>query len=316
VDRAVTEHVLEAVQPAAIEAALKAWEQCVSESSETRKALKLSLQKAEYASELARRRFDKVDPDNRLVANELERRWNEALQEENECRQRLELTATEESCADEDMRARLLDLGDDLEFAWNHPSAPITLKKRIIRTVIREIVADVTTDPPEILLWIHWYGGAHTYLKVRKNKTGVHNRSTDRDVVELIEELAKVCRDKDTAAILNRLGYRTGPGETWTSTRVCAVRNYRKIPPMPSKADRPWITLYEAAEILQIAQASVRKLIKQNILPGKQIVCYAPWVILRSDLDRKKVKAAANRIRKPRRAAQPSPDQQGFPFKT
>ena len=85
---------------------------------------------------------------------------------------------------------------------------------------------------------------------------------------------------------------------------------------MPCKADRPWVTLYEAAEILQISQASVRKLIKQNILPGKQVVCFAPWVIDRRDLGRKKVKAAADRIRKTRRAAEPSPDQQELPFKT
>jgi DNA invertase Pin-like site-specific DNA recombinase len=314
VDSVVSEHILEAVQPAAVDAAIEAWEHRLSESNETRQALQLSLQKAEYEAELARRRFDKVDPDNRLVAQELERRWNAALQEASELRHRLELMATEELFTNEELRERLFDLGNDFEAAWNHPSAPVTLKKRIVRTVIREVVADVSADAPEILLWIHWYGGRHTHLKVRKNRTGVHERSTDRDVVELIEELAKVCQDKDTAAILNRLGYRTGPGETWTSARVCAVRNYRKIPPMPRKADRPWITLYEAAELLEISQASVRKLIKQNVLPGKQVVCYAPWVIDRADLDRNDVQEAAGRIRRSRRAAMPSPNQQDLPF--
>lgn len=316
VDHVVSELVLEVVQPAAVNAALSAWDQCVTDSSEKRKAVELSLEKAEYEAELARRRFDKVDPDNRLVASELERRWNLAMQEVSNLQHRLESMNSESTFDDENMRKRLLELGSDVESVWNNASAPITLKKRIVRTVIREIVADITNDPPEILLWIHWFGGAHTELKVRKNKVGVHQRSTDRDVVELIEELAKVCPDKDAAAILNRLGYRNGPGQTWTSARVCTVRNYRKIPPMPRRADRPWVTLSEAAEILKIAQASVRKLIKRDILPGKQVVCYAPWVIQRCDLDRKKVLEAANKMRKSRRAVSMSEDQQEFPFET
>jgi hypothetical protein len=316
VDSTISDLVLEAVQPAAVNAALIAWDRCLVDSSEKRRALELSLRKAEYEAELARRRFDKVDPDNRLVASELERRWNLALQEVSEIQRRLEDITIENIPNDEGLRQRLLELGDDVQAAWNHPSAPVTLKKRVIRTVIREIVADTTSGPPEIKLWIHWFGGAHTQLTIRKNKTGVHNRSTGGDVVELIEELAKVCKDMDTAAILNRLGYRNGPGQTWTAARVCAVRNYREIPPMPRKSDRPWVTLYEAAEILGVAQASVRKLIKRNILPAKQVVCYAPWVIQRRDLDRKVVKDAANRMRKSRRATSISNEQQELPFET
>lgn len=314
VDRTVSELVLETVQPAALAAALSVWEQCVAQTGEVRRSLELSLQKAEYEAELARRRFDKVDPDNRLVASELERRWNQALREVSELRSRIE-TIPAESGFDDSLRDQLLRLSNDLPTIWNHPSAPVTLKKRILRTVIREVIADTSSDAPEILLWIHWVGGAHTHIKVRKNKIGVHQRSTDRDVVELIEELAKVCQDKDTAAILNRLGYRNGPGETWTEARVCTVRNYRKIPPMPRKSERPWVTLREAAQTLRIAEASVRKLITLNILTGKQVVCYAPWVIERAELDRKTVIDAANRMRA-RRALPSSEKNPKLPFET
>jgi len=104
-----------------------------------------------------------------------------------------------------EQREQLLALGDDLEQLWDHPNSPVTLKKRILRAVLQEIVADTTDGPPTVHLKLHWIGGSHTELTVRKNKTGYHNHINSEEVTEMIRELALVCEDSAIVSILNRL---------------------------------------------------------------------------------------------------------------
>jgi hypothetical protein len=117
-------------------------------------------------------------------------------------------------------RQHLLTLGDNLEQLWDRPHSPVSLKKRILRTVLQEVVVDTSNDPPSVQLKLHWAGGSHTELTVRKNKTGYHNHINSDEVTELIRELALVCGDTAIVSILNRLGYRTGTGNTWTEKHV------------------------------------------------------------------------------------------------
>ena len=126
-------------------------------------------------------------------------------------------------------RQRLLELGADLQAAWDHPQAPVTLKKRILRTLIDEIVADVDETKQELLFKVHWSGGAHSTQRVHKNRTGSHGRTTSREVVDLIRELSEVCPDPSIASILNRLGYETGAGNRWTQGRVRHLRSSHQI---------------------------------------------------------------------------------------
>src|SRR5947209_9280649 len=104
----------------------------------------------------------------------------------------------------------LSGLIEDLMALWNLPDAPIHLKKRILRTVLTEIIINNDADSATHRLRLHWAGGVHTELRVERNKPGQHRHSADRCVIELVSELAKICQDKTIAAILNRLGYKTG----------------------------------------------------------------------------------------------------------
>ena len=120
---------------------------------------------------------------------------------------------------------------------WNDASAPVELKKRIIRTLINEIVVDVNHPRATIEMQIHWAGGVHTPLIVRKNKYGRNSRAVDRDVVELVRELALVQPDSYIASTLNRLGYQTGTIRMRNNCQVnqvpiCTIRqNYQKKSP-------------------------------------------------------------------------------------
>jgi hypothetical protein len=160
-DQAVSTEVLQLLQPLGVEAALKAIEAHDAEASDAGRQIELALEQARYESNRAYRQYDSVDPENRIVGAELEHRWNERLLivreletklEEFQSRQRPSLSETE--------RAQLLSLGTDLERAWNHHAATAETRKRILRTVIVEIIARVEGD--QIELMIHWQGGSHS----------------------------------------------------------------------------------------------------------------------------------------------------------
>jgi hypothetical protein len=200
-----------------------------------------------------------------------------------------------------EQREHLLALGDDLERLWDSPRAPVTLKKRILRTVLHEIVVDTTDDPPSVNLTLHWVGGSHTGLTVSKNRTGYHNHINSKEVTELIRDLALVCEDGAIVSILNRLGYRTGNCNTWTEKRVQHVRHTKGFPVCPPPEQRLWITMQQAAEALNISSMVVRRLIAEKVLPAKQIVKFAPWMIERHHLQLPSVRKAIRIVRSGRR---------------
>src|SRR5437764_26010 len=131
-----------------------------------RRALELTVERARYESERARRQYDVVDPANRLVGAELEARWNTALVHLAEAEARLQAEQKAPAPLTEAQQQRLLALGSDLHALWNDPAAPVELKKRILRTVIHEMVVDVNHASGHIELRIHWAGGVHTRVHV------------------------------------------------------------------------------------------------------------------------------------------------------
>ena len=238
VEQAVIKKVLEVIQPVSVKATLEAQNEISKQGEEKRRALQRTLEKAQYEVHYAQRQYEAVDPDNRLVAAELEKRWETALQQQKDIENQLDKFTIEQEFISDEERARLFELGQDLEHLWNHPKAPIDLKKRILRTVLEEIVVDVSEENSKIVLILHWMGGVHTTLNVVKNRHGQHRYCTDRNIVELVRDLANVCDDRSITNLLNRLGYRTGVGNTWTEPRVKSLRDYHHIPAfsLPSEA--------------------------------------------------------------------------------
>jgi DNA invertase Pin-like site-specific DNA recombinase len=315
IDEVISATVLDALQPAGVQAAIDAWESLVQQDDEKRKALELALQKARYEAQRAQRQYDAVEPENRLVAAELEARWNQSLRTAAEIEQRLQAHLSEPETLSDELRVRLLALGEDLPHAWHHPTASVVLKKRILRTVLEEIMVDVSDDPPEVVMRLHWVGGVHTELRVRKNAKGRRRHCTDDKVLDLIRELAKVCPDQAIAAILNKHGYHTGAGKRWIASRVVSLRSRHDIPAASKDRGRTWITLEQAASELGIHHQSVKRLIQRKILPANQVTAHAPWVIERANLELPAVQAAAKAIQQGRRTKAVAPQQQELPLK-
>jgi len=305
VDAAVANEVLNAVAGNAIEAALEAAEQIQQQREELRKAITLEAEQARYEARLAARRYEAVDPDQRLVAAELEARWNLALQKEQELQKKLGEFDNEVQSKPSPDKEVLLSLAQDLPAVWNSPSTDMRLKQRLVRILIEEIVVDVDEKSSQVVLVIHWSGGRHSEVRVKKNESGKHRRCTSMDAIGVIRQMAGRFSDEQVAATLNRLGLRTGAGNTWNETRVRSAREYQELPAFdPGNPRKDFLTLREAAQQLGVSLPIVRRLITEKKLPATQVITCAPWQIpaaaLQSETLRTETENIKAGIRSPR----------------
>ena len=313
VDEAVGAEIIRVLQPLGIEAAVRAIADSERQTAEKQRQIELALEQARYEAARARRQYDVVDPDNRLVAGELERRWNAALAAVATLEKELETLVRERPVTlSVEERERLLRLGTDLETAWHHPAATAITRKRIVRVVLREVVARVEGELIHLLL--HWQGGDHTQLTVKKNRRGQTRWAAEPDTVDLIRSCARLMPDKAIAGLLNRMGKRTGRLNGWTQSRVRAFRNTHGIAVYREGewAERGEITLAEAASMLDLSPITVLRQIKAGLLPAKQHCKGAPWVIKQQDVQDehliRRLKAGGNR------PPSTNPDQQSLIF--
>ncbi len=292
VEEAVTRELLRVLDAVGLEAALSACQQTEWRLKEKREQVELALEQARFEVKRAWRQYDAVDPDNRLVATELECRWNDALGKEKALEKRLARLCENDTGMVERDRENLLELANDLPFVWNNPASSSELKKRILRIVLKEVM--VTVKDGKIRLMLHWEGGDHSEVEVDQRRSGQHRFVTEVETERIIEELSRMMPDSKLAALLNRLGKRTARGYSWTQGRVCAFRNDRHIPVYKEgeRQSREELTLDEAARFLQVSTMTVRRLIKRKILSAKQICVGAPWVIHKKDLSLISVKEA------------------------
>ncbi|HTV66018.1 MAG TPA: recombinase family protein [Bryocella sp.] len=296
VDAAVSAEVLRAISPLATEAALAAIAEHERVGFERIAHLELALEQARFEAARAGRQYNTVEPENRIVASELERRWNERLGEvarlEGEIQSAYEMQP--KASVSETERAVLMALAEDLPRAWNHPAATAETRKRILRAVLEEVV--VQSEAGRLRLKLHWKGGEHTSLEVAKSRAGEHRWKTSPATEHLIEELARHLPDASIAAVLNRLGMRSAKGHTWTQLRVRNFRAERGIAIYREgeRSERGEVVLSEAAAQLGVSKMTVIRLIKDKVLPAQQACRGAPYVIRQQDLDESAVRRMAS----------------------
>jgi DNA invertase Pin-like site-specific DNA recombinase len=310
-DEAVAREVLFAISGHALEAAIDAAARQQEQRQAQRQALMLELEHARYEARIAARRYDAVDPDNRLVAVELEARWNATLKTVAVLEQRLQGFDHEVVTPPPD-RAVLLTLAQDLPAVWQAPSTDMRLKQRIVRILIREVIADIDDAQQEIVLLLHWAGGSHSEVRVKKNATGKHRRCTSLEALGIARQLARTCTDGQIAGTLNRLGLRTGCGNTWNERRVQALRYEHHLPAYDAPSAEGavvTVTLEEAAQRLGVSPNSVRRLITEQVLPATQVIMSAPWHIPIDALQTTAVQETVRRIQQRQRRRQPAPDE-------
>ncbi|HXP74514.1 MAG TPA: recombinase family protein [Stellaceae bacterium] len=315
VDDAIEDELLRVLEPGAVEAALEADRQETRRRDEVLDALKRDLEAARYTADKAFRQYDATDPANRLVAAELELRWNRALGRVTELEGRIEKHVGETPATPPTSPEQFATLATDLKAIWRDPTTDVRLKKRIVRELIREVIADLDVRGGEIILIVHWMGGAHTELRLPRRRRGQRN-STAPGIVEAVRVLVRVCNDDVIAGLLNRNDLRTGNGNRWTRERVTSLRSHHEIPVYrPETAEvEGWMNLTRAAALLGISPKTLRLAAQQREIEAVHPLEEGPWLFKRATLQAEAARRLVDRVRNRRSTPAGQPNRQSDLF--
>jgi DNA invertase Pin-like site-specific DNA recombinase len=298
VDRRLSQELLGVISPLGVEASLKAMEELGAGERAQRAALSSKLEQLEYESQKAFEQYDAVDARNRLVAAELEHRWNEKLVEMEAVRQRLSRLQGECYSLSSEDEAKIHRMGENFAEVWESERCPGTLKKKLLRTAMEEIIVRTDDQKETLQFTIHWQGGVHTELEMKRPRSGTDS-ATPMEALEIIRRMAVRHGDDQIASVLNRLGHATGKGKRWNQNRVAtARRTYSIAGQKRAVADPEKVSLSEAARLCGVSHHTIERLAAAGLLQREQVTPRAPWEIRRSDLDAEPVRRILNRLRR------------------
>jgi len=296
VDRRVGQELLKVISPLGAEASLRALEELSAGDAAQRATLSSKLEQLEYESKKAFEQYDAVDARNRLAASELERRWNEKLEEIEEVKQRLSSLDGKRYSVSPEEETRIRSMGDDFAEVWQSDRCPPTLKKMIFRTAIEEIIVQPDAENKTLRFIIHWKGGTHTRVEMERPRPATET-ATPMEALEIIRRMAVRHGDDQIASVLNRLGHSTGKGKRWNQNRVATARRNYSIPgqkralPDPEK-----VSLSEAARVCGVSHRTIERLVEAGLLKREQTVPRAPWEIGRAALNAEPVRSIVERL--------------------
>jgi DNA invertase Pin-like site-specific DNA recombinase len=296
VDRRLSQELLKAISHFGVEASLRAIEELSAGDAAQRSVLSSKLEQLEYEAKKAFEQYDAVDARNRLAAAELERRWNEKLEEIGTVKERLASLNEKRHSLSVEEEARIRQMGEDFAEIWQSDRCPPTLKKMIFRTAMEEIIVRMDAEKKTLEFTIHWKGGTHTQLVMERPRP-VTEIATPMEALEIIRRMAVRHGDDQIASVLNRLGYSTGKEKRWNQNRVATVRRNYSIPgqkralPDPDK-----VSLSEAARICGVSHRTIERLVEAGLLKREQAAPRAPWEIRRADLNAEPVHSIVKRL--------------------
>src|SRR5246127_4014185 len=297
VDRRLGQELLKVIFPLGVEASLRALEELSAGDAAQRIALSSKLEQLEYEARKAFEQYDAVDARNRLAASELERRWNEKLDEIAKTKQRLASLNGRRYSLTADEEARILAMGKNFTEVWQNEHCPPELKKMIFRTVVEEIVVRSDLEKKALQFTIHWKGGTHTQLTMERPRSATEN-ATPIEALEIIRRMAVRHGDDQIASVLNRLGHSTGKGKRWNQIRVATARRNHSIAGQKRAFPDPdRISLTGAARICRVSHRSIERLVEAGLLEREQVIPRAPWQIRRTDLNTEPVRSIIDHLR-------------------
>jgi len=296
VDRRLGQELLGVISPFGVEASLRALEELSAGDAAQRAALSSKLEQLEYEAKKAFEQYDVVDARNRLVAGELERRWNEKLEEITTVKQRLSSLNEKRYSLSSEEEARIRLMGENFAEIWRSDRCPPTLKKMIFRTAIEEIIVREEKQNKTLQFTIHWSGGTHTQLEMERPRPATE-MTTPMEALEIIRRMSVRHGDDQIASVLNRLGYSTGKGKRWNQNRVATARRNYSIPGQKHALPDPErVSLSEAARVCGVSHRTIERLVEAGLLKREQTAPRAPWEIRRADLSAEPVRSIVERL--------------------
>jgi DNA invertase Pin-like site-specific DNA recombinase/predicted DNA-binding transcriptional regulator AlpA len=287
IDDALGQHFLQALEPAGVEAALRAAEQIEADHDAALAQWRLAVERARYEAERAERRYRTVEPENRLVARGLEAQWEQRLRELDQAQTELARREPQRprslSIAE---RASLLALGKDLEQLWAAPTTTLRDKKELLRTLLEEVSISVNREQYRAHLKIRWRGGKLTQCEVPLPRSRPAAIRTDEETIALVRRLAAHHTDATIAGILNKQGRTTAYGLRFDQNHVGNLRRHWDIPRFEPPAQHPegeLLSIKQAAKALGIAASTIHRWVNDGFIAGEQITPGAPWRIRLTD---------------------------------
>jgi hypothetical protein len=267
IDEAVGNILVEAVTPVTIEVALAVQRELQSRLDEADRLRQQQVERARYEAELARRRYLRVDPDNRLVADSLEADWNDKLRLLAEAQEVCERQrAQDRKLVNEKQRAAILSLATHFPQLWRDPSTPDRERKRMVRLLLE----DVTLIRGEHLtLHIRFKGGSHRTIHLPLPQRSWEQRQTSPEVVAAIDRLLDNHAYPQIATLLNGQGLKSGEGKPFTARIVSRIqRSYHLVPRYDRLRKACLLTVDEIAKLLGVNPQTVKIWNRHGLLRG------------------------------------------------
>ena len=281
-ERAVEELLLASLAPLGMEAMVRTAQLHAQDNQTQRAQWEQQIERARYEVQLAQRQYEAVDPQNRLVARELERRFEQALAKletvtANATARLQRLEAPLSQAEAQQLKAYAAEVGQ----LWRAPGTRAQERKRITRCLLERVVVLAAPGAERLQAQVHWKGGEQTQIEVARGKTGLHRYVSDPELVELVRTLAREFSDDQIARILSRKRLQTPKGHAFKPYHVSNVRHsygIAKGPCIPVQAEDVY-TAEEAAELLGVHRSTVTRWVEVGLLRGRQITDAAPWRI-------------------------------------
>jgi uncharacterized protein YndB with AHSA1/START domain len=242
---------------------------------------RMRLERADYEAQLAQRRYEQVDPANRLVAAALEQRWNEALTRLAELQQQFDASQSEQaSTVSSQQQAELQSLAEDFPRLWDAPTTPAKDKKRMLRLLLKDITVVAPAQSPTVTLQVRWQGGACEEVRVDRPRRAADRWRYPEAVVARVRELAAGCRDEQIAEALNQQGMEAAKGSAFTASKVQWIRFRHGIPAAslapPGDGER---SVEQVAQQFGVSRGVVYYWIERGILQAHKANRTAPYRI-------------------------------------
>jgi Recombinase zinc beta ribbon domain len=257
IDRVLGDTLLELVNPVALDVALTVQQELQRRLDESDRLRQQQVERARYEAELAQRRYMRVDPENRLVADTLEADWNRKLRALSEAQQEYEHRREEDrQVFNEEQRAAILALAQDFPRLWRDPATEDQDRKRMIRL----LVEDVTMIRGErITLHLRFRGGAERTIILPNPLRSWEGWITDAEVISRIDQLLNTQTFSEIAGTLNSAGFRSGKGQRFTPRYIARIQKRYSL---RSRFDRlralSLLTLDEMARVLSVNPKTVK----------------------------------------------------------
>lgn len=269
IDEAVGNLVLELMSPQMLELSLAVQEELLARVEEADRLCRKQVERAQYETEKAQRRYMKVDPDNRLVAGTLEKEWNDRLLALNQAQDVYERQRAEaEQKLTEEQETRIRALAEEFPKVWNDPETPHREKKRLIRLLVEDVT--ITKDKDNLRVDIRFKGGAVRNLQLDRPRFCWEVRKTDPELVERIRELTPMLTEGEIARKLQEKNVHSATGIPWHSGMVRGICNNHGIPTLSKRLKaQGWLTGYQMAALLGINPGTCHNWFQKGIIEGR-----------------------------------------------